>query len=118
MANRKNFAVRPKTLTSLRYFAIMLIVFHHLKGITPSWRPKGLGSLGITFFLVLSGFIIRLNYGNFAKAKDAFYFLWNRIVRIYPLHILSFCASLLLLCLMDRHINISNAGYNIFLIQS
>jgi peptidoglycan/LPS O-acetylase OafA/YrhL len=41
-------------LSSLRFFAIVLIYFHHLG------YPGGLGAAAVTFFFALSGFIKRI----------------------------------------------------------
>jgi len=120
--NNHTTIIRPDSLTSLRFFAIMLVVLHHLRPLI-NWHPKvRLGAIGVTFFFVLSGFVITLNYRKFTKLKDCFYFLWNRIIRIYPVHVFTFIISLLSLYFYKRPIDLSaclSTGIiNLFLLQS
>ncbi len=81
-----------KPLTSLRFFAAFWVVFFHYwrhldVGFTPAIVQRGY--LGVEVFFTLSGFILchvylssvdegRFRYGSF---------LWNRLARIYPLHL-------------------------------
>ncbi len=109
--------LRIDTLTSLRFFGIMLIVFHHLGAPIP-WQPPGLGDLGTTFFFVLSGFVLPLGQVRFASFGDSLRFLWNRIVRIYPVHLLTFLASLPYLLTHGASILLGTALINILLMQS
>lgn len=90
-----------KPLTSLRFFAAVWVVFY-------TWWGKGdfgpipaffaKGYLGVDLFFVLSGFILchvylkqagegRFRYGSF---------LWNRLARIYPLHLFTLVGLMLL----------------------
>lgn len=82
--------IRP--LTSLRFFAALWVVLYHYwpkldVGFTPQLVEKGY--LGVELFFTLSGFILchvylsafgegRFRYGDF---------LWNRLARVYPLHL-------------------------------
>jgi len=82
--------IRP--LTALRFFAAMWVVLFHYwpkldVGFTPTLVEKGY--LGVELFFTLSGFILchvyltafwegRFRYGDF---------LWNRLARVYPLHL-------------------------------
>ena len=85
-----------KQLTSLRFFAALWVVAYHywpsLTGGYPVLVDKGY--LGVELFFVLSGFILahvylddagagRLNYGRF---------LWARLARIYPVHLVTLAA--------------------------
>lgn len=85
-------------LTSLRFFAALFVFFSHLHFLktTPNAGVSTLysnvlyeGYLGVTFFFVLSGFILsyahagkKINRSNYAG------YLSSRIARIYPAHIL------------------------------
>lgn len=96
MPNASPETIHP--LTSLRFFAAMWVVlFHywpHLQGVDV--RPTLIehGTLGVELFFTLSGFILchvylrsletqRFSYGNF---------LWNRLARVYPLHLATLAA--------------------------
>jgi len=82
--------IRP--LTSLRFFAALWVVLYHYwpkldVAATPALVGKGY--LGVELFFVLSGFILchvylsALGEGRFRYGS----FLWNRLARVYPLHL-------------------------------
>ena len=108
------------TLVSLRFFAVILIVIHHLRYlfIPNLLNNKNFGTLGVTFFLILSGFVISLNYRRFTRLTEPLIFLWNRIVRIYPLHIITLFVCLVIFLLRGFPVTIFNTIINIMLIQS
>ena len=85
-------AAHVKPLTAFRFLAAFWVVFYHYwpnlsAGPAPGVVAKGY--LGVEAFFVLSGFILchvylqgfgqgRFRYGDF---------LWNRLARVYPLHL-------------------------------
>ena len=82
--------IRP--LTSLRFFAALWVVLYHYwpnldAAVTLALVAKGY--LGVELFFVLSGFILCHVYlsavgeGRFKYGP----FLWNRLARVYPLHL-------------------------------
>lgn len=85
-------------LTGLRFFAAFAIVIHHTLLSIFSTQPDGnfrfflssMGSLGMSLFFVLSGFIIYHNYFDKVKSlefKKIYNFIVARIARLYPLFI-------------------------------
>lgn len=82
-------------LDILRTFSISMVLFHH-SGITiPQLVRPGLGSLGVEFFFVLSGFLIgnillnQLQKDNSFKSIKTFWFRrWLRILPAYYFMIL------------------------------
>jgi peptidoglycan/LPS O-acetylase OafA/YrhL len=88
-------------LTSLRLLAALWTVIYTC-GHDVGWRQaSGLidrGDLGVDLFFILSGFILAHVYG--AQALDGRLnhgsFLWARLARIYPMHVI----TLIGLCLM------------------
>lgn len=108
------------TLTSLRFIAVMLIVVHHLRQefIPSLLRNENFGILGVTFFLILSGFVINLSYGRMTRTKECLFFLWNRVVRIYPLHILTLITCVLIFLLSGAPVHLSTALINGILLQA
>ena len=63
---------RLDALTSLRFFAAAMIVLHHLKGNSgvPATLPFNLDNflgLGVSFFFLLSGFILVYNYPSLSE---------------------------------------------------
>ena len=102
-------APRLDQLTALRFFAALAVLFSHL------WilqEPPNLlrplartvfheGYAGVSFFFMLSGFILSYNYqarlasGAISQAR----YLILRVIRIFPLHLataLPFAVALLL----------------------
>ena len=87
------------TLTSLRFIFALLVFLSHLEIISDRFSGYLLtqGYVGVSFFFILSGFIIAYNYldklGTYSARKD--YYI-ARIARIYPLHILTTVAAIAL----------------------
>jgi len=115
--NKIDNPIRIESIFFLRFLAVMLIVIHHLPALLPR-DPGDLPLFPVTFFFVLSGFLITLNYRPFTKRKNPLHFFWNRIASIYPLHLMMFFGCLALYYLRNRPINIPAAIANIFLAQS
>jgi peptidoglycan/LPS O-acetylase OafA/YrhL len=87
-----NDASHIKPLTGLRFFAAMWVVLYHYwpnlaVGFSPRLVEKGY--LGVELFFVLSGFILCHVYlESFGEGRFKYgAFLWNRLARVYPLHI-------------------------------
>ena len=81
-------------LTFTRFIAALAIVFfHHHHGIFSTNINlievlKEKFNLGVSYFFVLSGFVMMLAYGNKPVINAKQYYI-NRFARIYPLHIFS-----------------------------
>jgi peptidoglycan/LPS O-acetylase OafA/YrhL len=102
-------------LSALRFFVIVLIYFHHLS------YPGGLGPAAVTFFFVLSGFIMAYNNNSKFVCLDverlkSFYI--KRLSGLYPLHILTFIVSIPIVYVTNFKTNILYTLANIFLLQS
>lgn len=83
-------------LTSLRFFAAIMIVFHHLPGVLGvKSAPINLGS-GVSFFFVLSGFILTYVYPQFNGIREVGAFLRARWARLWPAYLASFVIGALL----------------------
>lgn len=81
-------------LTGLRFAAAIIVFFSHynIPGLD-GWalRVQGSGYSGVTFFFVLSGFIIAYNYLEKFESdplKNTFQYFVSRFARIYPLYAL------------------------------
>ena len=107
------------SLTSLRFLVITLIYFHHLS------YSFGFGPAGVTFFFVLSGFVIGYVYNlKFISlvVEQVKLFYVKRLIKLYPLHIFTFLIAILLLYLpYSKPLVATNIFYtlcNFFLLQS
>lgn len=120
MQNRK-----LDTLTSLRFFAAAMIVIGHAHSLFGSAGIATTFSLaqGVSFFFVLSGFILAYNYPRLDSAAAVGKFWLARFARIWPAHIV---LVLLLLLFADASHTEGLAPYqkilafvaNVFLLQS
>ncbi len=87
---------RLPSLTGLRFWAALLVVLYHLSrklGELPLLGPLAwYGRSGVTFFFVLSGFVLAWTYeGSPTPARS---FARRRFARIWPLHALTTALSL------------------------
>ncbi|MEJ0015483.1 MAG: acyltransferase [Acetobacteraceae bacterium] len=81
------------SLTSLRFFAAALIVIGHSRGvfgIPPLWFGGLNNSLGVSFFYVMSGFILTYVYRGMTTRQEARHYLVARFARIWPAHFVTF----------------------------
>src|SRR5579883_1495570 len=88
---------KPKlpALTSLRFLAALLVVVGHALGFTSIFHldPQGyfvrkvVYAQAISFFYVLSGFILAYNYADMKGLAQTRQFLWARVGRIWPSHL-------------------------------
>ncbi|HEH9402284.1 TPA: acyltransferase [Aeromonas sobria] len=126
---KKNLVI-IKSLTSLRFFAALGVFFHHLGFLNSSTLVpiQNLvkyffnGYAGVSFFYILSGFIISYSFKRHQGNGVFGYldFMIFRISRLFPVHIL----SLLIFCLCFGiysnfgAVNISSFFSNVFLIHA
>jgi peptidoglycan/LPS O-acetylase OafA/YrhL len=78
---------RLASLTGLRFWAALLVVLYHLSRqvgrIPGASEAVWYGRTGVTFFFVLSGFVLAWTYDG--KQVPTQVFLWRRFARIWPL---------------------------------
>jgi peptidoglycan/LPS O-acetylase OafA/YrhL len=84
-------------LTSLRFiaaFAVLVLHYRDLLGPMPAWLMRGIvgGQYGVTFFFILSGFILTYRYNDWfaGGVSDARFWRFQRfrMARIYPVYLL------------------------------
>ncbi|GGL39819.1 acyltransferase family protein [Nocardia jinanensis] len=101
-------AVRPSlpSLTGARWWAAFAVFLLHALVFLPVYpfqkselfrqihqlMPMQLGAAGVTFFFVLSGFII---YWSFRPGNSVPRFYWRRVLKIYPTHLVAAVAFIL-----------------------
>lgn len=107
-----------KSLQSLRGIFAFLIFVCHNRGFIKS-IPDGFGHLGVTFFFILSAFVLCSGYYERIVTNQFSYrtFVFKRFWKVYPLHI--FCFVFWCVFLGDyRHILSIPSVCNVLLIQS
>lgn len=133
MSARSSYSTRLPSLTGLRFFAALSVFFFHItlsnSPIPPNdpinpFRDKNLantlesifskaGYLGVSFFFILSGFVIAWSYRP-GEANTAF---WRRrLVKIFPNHLVMWAVAMVLFAAAIT----SPKGYltNLFLLNS
>ena len=102
---------RIRNLTGVRAIAALWVVMYHTDIGFASRRLAaivGSGWMGVDIFYVLSGLVLSIVYVS--KLPATFNWSWyrnflsRRIAKIYPLHIITFCISALLI-LTARHVH-------------
>ena len=87
-ASRPNAREGLPSLTGLRFWAALLVVLYHLSREyhrLPLLSPLvWYGRDGVTFFFVLSGFVLAWSYA--AAGIPARVFYWRRFARVWPMH--------------------------------
>jgi len=85
---------RLDALTGLRFWFAFLVVCHHS---LQHWFGPGIypvadfGYIGVDFFFVLSGFVLTWSWRPDVSARR---FWWNRVARIWPLHLTTLVLAL------------------------
>jgi peptidoglycan/LPS O-acetylase OafA/YrhL len=92
-----------KPLTSLRFVAALMVFVDHAPATRPLAERYELGEFGVTFFFLLSGFILMVNYHNQFTAGIALIalrrFYVSRFARVYPMQVLTTVIAVVALAL-------------------
>ncbi|MFF8958295.1 acyltransferase family protein [Streptomyces sp. NPDC014894] len=118
---------RPRlpSLTGLRFIAVLLVFAFHASLQTP-FADRGLGTayaelvagagwLGVSFFFVLSGFVLTWS----SRTGDTAVSFWRRrAAKIYPLHLLTWAAALALLAWSGAPATARQAVPNLLLVHT
>lgn len=79
-------------------FVFALLIFTHHKNVTQNIFLDALGPCGVSFFMILSGFVMAMGYLEKSKKTNFDYkkFYAKRVIRLYPLHFLCLLGYLVL----------------------
>ena len=83
-----------KSLQSWRFIFALMIFLHHFPVDGVGLFRAG-GTCGVSFFLILSGFVMSAGYAEKVERKEFRYgnYFKKRLTRIYPLHLLCLLAA-------------------------
>lgn len=94
-----------ENIEGLRGFAAIAVMLSHglatSNALETGWKPPeliayfGVGALSVLIFFMLSGYVIGLNAGQNALFNSALFYK-KRLIRLYPIYLLSFSSLLLL----------------------
>lgn len=111
-------SARLDSLTGLRFFAAFLVVTHHVTGnlapIPAIATTSEFGATGVTFFFVLSGFVLTWSWREGDPARD---FYWRRFARVWPLHAVLLVPPVAGLALL-RGVDWTAAAFSAVLVQA
>ncbi|MFJ1589136.1 acyltransferase family protein [Kitasatospora albolonga] len=112
------------SLTGLRFVAAFIVLISHtgylfFMGARPEDNYADylfvVGSLGLTFFFVLSGFILTW----VAREDDTRRLFWRRrLVKIFPNHLVTLAATVVLMIISGVAVTVENTLPSVFLLQS
>ena len=110
---------RLDRLTSLRFFAALLVVGNHstreLAQVPGVSQLLTMGTSGVTFFFALSGFVLTWSHRENDSARS---FYRRRFARIYPMHAATWVLAFPVLILAQQEISALQAGSNLLLLQA
>src|SRR5258708_18589724 len=94
--------IKLDALTSIRFFFSAMVVVGHFTGRFASELGTlpgfvyNMASLAVSWFFVLSGFIIAYNYPTLDTNRERRNFLVLRIARLWPVHAVILTSALML----------------------
>ena len=118
------------SLTGLRFFAAMMVFVNHVLFAFPALSTEGmisdvfepLGTAGVCFFYVLSGFILTYVYSSRTGPISKREFYLKRIARIWPLHLVSLVIVLFFVMTLQYQLKQPQGAAqivaNVFLVQA
>jgi peptidoglycan/LPS O-acetylase OafA/YrhL len=109
---------RLDALTGLRFWFAFLVVVHHSlqHWFGPRVYPVAdFGYIGVDFFFVLSGFVLTWSWRPEVTARR---FWWNRVARIWPLHLTTLVLALVLVADQVNRPGVLGSLANLFLLQA
>ncbi|GAA3371496.1 acyltransferase [Streptomyces sannanensis] len=111
---------RLPSLTGLRFWAAFAVVMYHLSrqaGTVP-WLSETVwyGRSGVTFFFVLSGFVLAWTYDG--AAVPAKVFLWRRFARIWPLLVVSTVLSVGVWVAVGKDVSVRAVAVSLALVHA
>ena len=108
-----------RSLTGWRYVFAVVIFLHHYLIDGKSALQAG-GVIGVTFFFMLSGFLLAYGYKKrlLTREMTTCDFWKARVVKLYPLHLLCFAAIFLLGIRSFAMTDLPKAALNLLLLQS
>ena len=111
---------RLPSLTGLRFWAALVVVLYHLSrnvGEIPGLSDAvWYGRTGVTFFFVLSGFVLAWTYDGADVPGKVF--MWRRFARIWPMMVASTVVSVAVMAVQNDAISGAAVATSLFLLHA
>lgn len=107
------------SLQSMRFiFCIQIFILHYFNNLGFNSFYYG-GDAGVTFFFILSGFVLSMGCGASIKNGTFEYvqFLRKRLAKVYPLHLITFTIALCMSFVAGVKFNIIKTILHVFMLQ-
>src|ERR1700744_1580671 len=97
--------MKTDQLTFTRFIAAIAVVFYHFSKKTTLFSYTLIrimilnGHIGVSYFFILSGFVMILAYGKEKKNISKSNYYINRFARIYPMYLLALLCMVIILSL-------------------
>lgn len=120
---KRKIALRLDQLTFSRFIAALsIVIYHYGLNVSPFSSDTvsflfEQANVGVSYFFILSGFIMIIAYARFPKV-DAAEYLKNRLARIYPLLVLSVIPFIFACLFMPDKMAFSDLFFNLSTLQA
>lgn len=86
------------SLQALRFVFALFVLFEHFPMSPDHPHLLESGAMGVSFFLILSGFVMSIGYESKVKSTSFVWkdFMLKRLIRLWPLHLLCLAAWIVL----------------------
>jgi peptidoglycan/LPS O-acetylase OafA/YrhL len=111
-------------LTFTRFLAAMAVVVYHYGKTSSIFSGETMttllkyGNSAVSYFFILSGFVMIIAYGNQRTKLDKLTYYISRIARLYPIYILALFAVALIALQSSAGLNVQAFLLHIMLLQS
>ncbi len=115
--------MRVEQITFTRFLAAIAIVIYHYALKLYPFNTEIISTIfkhatvGVSYFFILSGFVMIIAYGQKAEINTADYFK-NRVARIYPVYLLAIILLFIHFVLSRQDIDYMGLFLNVFVIQA
>ena len=114
--------MRIEQLTFTRFLAALIIVVYHFAiDIPPFTHPSVsflFSSVGVSYFFVLSGFVMVIAYSKSGRTINPIVYFKNRFARVYPVYLIALLLSILTMWICFIPIDATAVGLNVVMLQS
>jgi len=114
--------MRIEQLTFTRFLAALIIVVYHFGiDIPPFTHPSVsflFSNVGISYFFVLSGFVMIIAYSKSGKTINPIVYFKNRFARVYPVYLIALLLTILVMWVCYIPIDKTAVGLNVVMLQS